>query len=100
MDFIDFEASEDITNNEPLVFSDDDDKINDDKIEDFIDDTDQQREGVSFYRWLEPEKFPNKTRNLEEAVYEDDDSFFGVEDTQPELYNPVDREFFAFDKFK
>ena len=48
MDFIDFEASEDITDNEPLVFSDDDDKINNDKIEDFIDDTDQQREGISF----------------------------------------------------
>ena len=48
MDFIDFEASEDITDNEPLVFSDDDDKINNHKIEDFVDDTDQQREGISF----------------------------------------------------
>ena len=48
MDFTDFEESEDITDNELLVFSDDDDKINNDKIEDFIDDTDQQREGISF----------------------------------------------------
>ena len=85
MDFIDFKATEDVTDNEPLVFSDDEDEINDDKIEDFVDDTDQQREGVSFDRQLEPEKFPNQTRNTEEAVYEDNDSFFRVEDTQPEL---------------
>ena len=26
--------------------------------------------------------------------------FFGVEDTQPELYNPMNREFVTFDKFK
>ena len=67
---------------------------------DFIDDTHQQKEGGSFYRHLEPEKFPNQTRSPEEAVYEDNDSFFGTEGTQPELYNPTDREFVTFDKFK
>ena len=50
MDFIDFEASEDITDNEPLLFSDEENDINNDQMGDFIDDTDQQREGVSFYR--------------------------------------------------
>ena len=79
MDFIDFETSEDITGDKPLVFSDKEDEINNDH--DFIDDTDQQREGVSFYRRLKPEKFPNQTRNPEEAVYEDTEPFFGVEDT-------------------
>ena len=69
-------------------------------MENFVDDTDQQSEGVNFYRRLEPEKFPNQTRNPEEAVYEDDDSFFGIEDTQPELYNPMNREFVTFDKFR
>ena len=100
MDFIDFEASEDITDNEPLLFSDEENDINNDQMGDFIDDTDQQREGVSFYRWLKPEKFPNQTRNPEDAVYEDDDPFFGIEDTQPELYNPMDGEFVTFNKFK
>ena len=100
MDFIDFEVSEDIPDNKPLVFSDEKDEINNDQMGDFIDDTDQQREGVSFYRQLKPEKFPNQTRNDKDAVYEDDDPFFGIEDTQPELYYPTDREFVTFDKFK
>ena len=94
MDFTDFEASEDITDNEPLVLLDEEDEINNDQMGDFIDDTDQQRESVSFYRRLKPEKFPNQTRNPEGAVYKDDDPFFGVEDTQPEFLNPMDREFF------
>ena len=81
-----------------MVFSDEEDE--NDQVGNFTDDTHQQKEGVSFYRCLEPGKFPNQTRNPEEAVYEDDDSFFGVEDTQPELYNPVDREFVTFDKYK
>ena len=52
MDFIDFEVSEDIPDNKPLVFSDEKDKINNDQMGNFIDDADQQREGVSFYRQL------------------------------------------------
>ena len=100
MDFIDFETSENITDDEPLVFSDEEDEINNDQMGDFTDDTDQWREGVSFYRRLKREKLPNQTRNPEEAVYEDKGPFFGVENTQPELYNPMDREFVTFDKFK
>ena len=71
-------------------------------MEDFIDDTDQQREGVSFYRQLDPEnnehyhRFPNQTRNTKEAVYEDDELYFGEDDTQPELCDPEDRNFDSF----
>ena len=95
MGFIEFEANEE---NPPLVFSDDEDQITNDEIDDFIDDTDKQREGISFYRQLDPEnikhypKFRNQTRNPNEAVYEDDKSYYGGEDTQPELYDPENRD--------
>ena len=103
MDFIQFEASEE--NNQPLVFSDDEDENIPDKIDNFIDDTDQQGQGVSFYRQLDSEniedypKFPNSTKNPKEAVHEDEEPYFGEEDTQPKLYDPEDRNFVDFDKF-
>ena len=74
-------------------------------MDNFIDDTDQQGEGVSFYRQLDPEniegypKFPNSTKNPKEGVYEDEEPYFGEEDTHPELYDPEDRNFVDFDKF-
>ena len=46
MDFTEFEASEENTDNPPLVFSDDEDEIANDAMDNFIDDTDQQGEGV------------------------------------------------------
>ena len=67
-------------------------------MENFIDDTYQQEDGVSFYRQLNPEnvehyhKLPNQTRNRNEAVNEDKELYSGTEDTQPELYDPEDRE--------
>ena len=103
MDFIQFEANEE--NNQPLLFSDDEDENIPDKMDNFIDDTDQQGEGVSFYRQLHPEniedylKFPNKTKIPKGAVYEDQEPYFGEEDTQPKLYDPEDRNFMDFDKF-
>ena len=33
-----------------------------------------------------------------EAVYEDEEPYFGEEDTQPKLYDPHDRNFVDFDK--
>ena len=63
-------------------------------------------EDVSFYRTLDPEnidhynKFPNQTRNPRDAVYEDDEMFFGTEDTQPELFAPENREYVEFYKFE
>ena len=102
MDFTEFKASED--NNQQIFFSDDEDKNILNKMDNFTDDTDQQGEGVSFYRQLEPEniehyqKFPNSTKNLKE-VYQDNEPYFGKEDTQPKLYDPEDRNFVDFDKF-
>ena len=81
MDFIEFKASEE--NNQPLDFSDNEDENIPEKMDNFIDDTDQQGEGVSFYRQLDPEnfedypKFPNSTKNPKVAVYEDEKPYFG-----------------------
>ena len=104
MDFVEFEASEKIS--QPLLFSDDEDEITNAEIEDFIADEDQQEDDVTFNRQLGPEniedyyKFPNQTRNPKEAVYENDSQYFGDEDTQPKLYDPENREFVGFDKCK
>ena len=95
MDFILNEAEEDRT----LVFSDDeeDEKVTD-KLDDFIDDSTQPQEDITFYRQLDPNnindypKFHGQTRNPIEATYEDDTPFYGHEDQHPELYDPEDRE--------
>ena len=63
-------------------------------------------EDVSFYRKLDSEnidhynKFPNQTRDPSIAVYEDDEMFYGTEDTQPELFVPENMECVEFDKFE
>ena len=52
-------------------------------MEDFIDDTDQPREDVSFHRQFNPDnlehcyKFPNQIRDPRQAAYEDDKPHFG-----------------------
>ena len=87
MEFIDLEVAEESLGNQPLIFSDDEEMTND-KMDDFIDDSDQQREGVSFYRQLEYphrtrdhqnlndySKFLNQTRDPRVAIYEDDEPF-------------------------
>ena len=103
MDFTEFEAREE--NNQILIFFWHEDENIPDKMDNFTDDTDQQGEGVSFYRQLDPEhiehypKFPNSTKNPKEAVYEDDEPYFGEEGTQPKLYDPEDRNFVDYDQF-
>ena len=103
MDFIEFKANEE--NNQPLDFSDNEDENIPNKMDNFIDDTDQQVEGVSFYRQLDPENFedypklPNSAKNPKVAVYEDKEPYFGEEDIQPKLYDPEDRNFVDFDEF-
>ena len=98
MDYIAFEANEE---NPPLIFCDVEDEITNDELEDFIDDTDQQREDLNLYRQLDPEnikhypQFCNQTRNPKEVIYEDDQPYFRKEDTQPELYEP---KFSGFEK--
>ena len=52
MDFIDLEAAKESFDNQPLAFSQDE-EITNDEMDDFIDDSNQQRESVSFYRQLE-----------------------------------------------
>ena len=105
MDFIQSEAIDESQQNEPQNFSDDDEKTND-EMDDFIDDSKQPMEVVSFYRKLDPGnidnyiKFPNQTRGPRVAVYEVDEMFFGTKDTQPELLAPKNRENVEFDKFE
>ena len=73
--------------NQPLIFSDDEEMTND-EMDDFIDDSDEQREGVSFYRQLESSnqsrdpqnlndypKFLNQTRDPRVAIYKGDEPF-------------------------
>ena len=81
--------------------------IKTDQDENFIDDSKQPMEDVSFYRQFDPENidhcytdtFTNKTRDPRVAAYEDNEKFFGTEDTQPELFTPENREDVEFDKF-
>ena len=80
-DFSHFEAAEE---NQVLNFSG---KEQTKDEMDFIDDSVQMREGVSFYRNVDLSnidnynKFPNQTRDPRSAVYEDNEMFFDVEDT-------------------
>ena len=98
MDYIAFEANEE---NPQLIFCGVEDEIINNEMEDFIDDTDQQREDINLYRQLDPEnikhypQFFNQTRNPKEVIYEDDQPYFRKEDTQPELYEP---KFSGFEK--
>ena len=103
MDFIQFETIDESQQNEPLSFSDDE-KTNDE--DDFEDEHEQPMEDVSFYRKLDLDnithfdKFLNQTRDPRVSVYEDDEMFFCTGDTQPELYDPEDRESVKFNKFE
>ena len=75
-------------------------------MDNFIDDTDQQAQGASFFRQLDTEniedyqKFSNSTKNPKEVVYEDEEPYFVEEDTRLELYDPEDRNFVDFDLLK
>ena len=85
MDFILDEAEED---SQMLQFSDEE-EIEDD-FGDFINDEEISEEGVRFYQERDTldlndyPKFNGQTRDPREAIFEDNESFFG-EDSQPEL---------------
>ena len=70
----------------------------------FIADSEEES-SINVYRKLDPHnlehynRFPNQTRNPSSAVYEDDEMYFGEEDSQPELYIPEDRESVHFENF-
>ena len=105
MEFSETEAAED-NNQQPWVSSDDEEehKITD-ELDDFIDNSCQPDEDVSFYRQLDPlnvndyPKFLDQTRNPLDAIFEDDTSYYGNDNVQPELYAPKNRNFVIFDKF-
>ena len=105
MEFIDMEATKDSQENQPLVFSDDDVAMKNDEINNFIDDSEQPREDISFYRTFVPDnlnyyqKFPNQTIYPRIATYTNNELYFGEEDKQPELYGPENRDSIEFDKF-
>ena len=98
MEFIETEAVES-NNQQPLVFSDDEEEKITDGLNDFIDNSERPGEDVSFYRQLDPlnidhyPKFPNQTRNGLDAIFEDDTPYYEKEDMRPELYTPEDRDF-------
>ena len=111
MDFVDLEAAEESLDNQPLIFSEDEEMTNY-EMDGFIDNSNQQREGVSFYRQVESpnqtrhpqnlndySKFLNQTRDPNVTTYEDDEPFYGTHDTQPELYSSENRESVEFDNF-
>ena len=105
MEFIDIEGTEDSQENQPLVFSDDDEETTNDEINNFIVDSELPREDVSFYRKLGPDnlhhyhKFPNHTIDPRIATYKNDELYFAEEDQQPELYRSENRDRVEFDKF-
>ena len=70
---------------------------------DFIDHAPIEQESIGFYRNLANldhyPRFQGQTRDSIEVAYSDTDSYFG-EDNQPEPYDPENRDFVNFDKFK
>ena len=91
MEFTDVEATEDSQENQPLAFSDDDEEMTNDAMENFIK---FDPDDLKHYR-----KFPNETRDSKTAIYEDDEMYLGEEDQQPELYVPENRDSVEFDEF-
>ena len=82
----------------PLVFSDDEEEITKDEMEDVIDATNKPREDISFYRQLDPDNLEHYPTFIS-AVYKDDTPYFGEEDTHLELCVPKNRDDLEFDKF-
>ena len=105
MEFIDMKATEDSQENQSLLFSDDGEEMTNDEINNFIDDSMQSREDVSFYRKFDHDnlnhyhKFPNQTLNPRIATYKKNKLYSGEEDQQPEPYVPENRDNVEFDKF-
>ena len=89
MEFINFEAEESSDNGNTIHFLDDEETIEDNN---FINDSEEITDGVSFYQNLDPHnaeyynKFPMQTRDPVSAICNDNGMYFGEEDPQPELY--------------
>ena len=103
MEFLSSEAEDDCA---ILQFSDEDEsKKTTDEVDDFIDDVPIEEESISFYRERNPldvndyPRFNGQVRNPLEAIYSDDESYFG-DDEQPELFAPENRNEVTFDRFE
>ena len=89
MDYVGFEAKAENGSDEELVFLE---KLNDNN---FIDDSIQKEaeDAPSFYR------FVNQTRDVSEALNDDNITKLDIRDLQPEMFYHVKGEFVEFDKF-
>lgn len=103
MEFLSSEAEDDCA---ILQFSDEDEsKKTTDEVDDFIHDVPIEEESISFYRERNPldvndyPRFNGQVRNPLEAIYSDDESYFG-DDEQPELFAPENRNEVTFDRFE
>lgn len=85
IDHIDFEARADNDSDEELVFSE---NLNDDSIQ-----KEEEDDSPRFYR------FVNQTRDVSEALNDDDKSKLDVCDLQSEMFYDIKREFVEFDEF-
>ena len=103
MEFLSSEAEDDCA---ILQFSDEDEsKKTTEELDDFIDGTPIEEESISFYRERNPldvndyPRFNGQVRNPLEAIYSDDESYFG-DDEQPELFAPENKNKVTFDRFE
>ena len=85
IDHIDFEGRADNDSDEELVFSE---NLNDDSIQ-----KEEEDDSPRFYR------FVNQTRDVSEALNDDDKSKLDVCDLQSEMFYDIKREFVEFDEF-
>ena len=70
------------------------------EIDSLIDNAPQPDENdVSFYREIN-NRFLNQTKNLQNAIFEQDDLLCEIGDSQPELFDPVSRNLVVFDRFE
>ena len=100
MEFIDSEV---VADNDQQLLSDSEEeqeKITD-ELDDFIENSSESDEGVSFNREVHnnPFKFYNQNKNSHDAILECDNFLYKTEDIQPELYDPISRNLVVFDKF-
>ena len=96
IEFTDDEAA--VDNNQELLSEVENEE---DKFDDIIDDSYDHEEGASFYREVDkrPSQFHNHTRNSHDAINKSLANLYKVEDEQPELFDPINRNLVTFDKF-
>lgn len=95
MEFIQLETKEQNDDNQQLGFSDNQEEITNDEIEDFIVNMSQLSEDINLYHSFDSEnirnyfKFQNQTRHPILVVHENNISYYGKEDTQTEYLHQL-----------